>query len=40
MVLLRKIVGLKGCLSYKGLTKYSTNLGSRGLLEDAITEWE
>ena len=27
-------------ITYKGLTKYSTNLVSTGVLEGAITEWE
>ena len=26
--------------SYKGLTKYPTNLVNKGVLEGAITEWE
>jgi len=40
VVFLRQIVGPKECISYKGLTKYPTNLASTGLLEGAITEWE
>tara|TARA_B110000211_G_C14000959_1_gene518475 strand:+ start:751 stop:939 length:189 start_codon:yes stop_codon:yes gene_type:complete len=39
-VFLRKIVGSKECISYKGLKKYSTNLANTGVLEGAITEWE
>jgi len=39
-VFLRKIVGSKECISYKGLTKYSKNLVSTEVLEGAITEWE
>jgi hypothetical protein len=40
VVFLRKIAGSKECISYKGLTKYSTNLVNTGVLEGAITEWE
>ena len=37
---LRKTVGSKECISYKGLTKYPTNPANTGVLEGAITEWE
>jgi len=40
LVFLRKIVVSNECVSYKGLTKYPTNLSSTGLLEGALTEWE
>jgi len=40
VVFLRQIVGPKGCVSYKGLTKYPTNLLNTGISEGAITEWE
>ena len=37
---MRIITWSKECISYKGLTKYSTNLVNTGVLEGAITEWE
>ena len=37
VVFLRKTVGSKGCVSYKGLTKYSKNLVNTGALEGAIS---
>jgi hypothetical protein len=40
MRFLRKRVGAKKCISYKGLTKYPTNLVNTGISEGAITEWE
>jgi len=40
VVFLRKIVGSKECISYKGLTKYPENLVNTWVLEGAITEWE
>jgi hypothetical protein len=40
VVFLRKIVGSKECIFYKGLTKYSKNPVSTEALESAITEWE
>ena len=39
VVFLRKTVGSKGCVSYKGLTKYYTHLADTEVLEAAITEW-
>ncbi len=40
MRFLRKTLGSKECVSYKGLTKYSRNPVNTGVLEGAITEWE
>jgi len=40
MRFLRKTVGAEECISYKGLTKYPTNLVNTGISEGAITEWE